>query len=58
MNTYNTGKVQIGCAYTAPQRPYHDKDALRLQDALLNTRQPSAAEIFFVRLVRRFWAWC
>ena len=35
MNTFNTGKVQIGIAYQDPRRPYHDGDALRLQDALL-----------------------
>jgi hypothetical protein len=58
MNTYNTGKVQIGCMYQPTTKPHHDRDALLLQSALLNTRQPSAAEIFFVRLVRRFWAWC
>ena len=39
MNTYNTGKVQIGSTYN-PNRPvYHDKDALKLQDALLGNKQ-------------------
>ena len=35
MKTYNTGKVRIGLAYVPTPRPYHDRDALRLQDALL-----------------------
>jgi len=36
MNTYNTGRVQIGSAYN-PHRPvFHDRDALKLQDALLS----------------------
>jgi len=35
MKTYNTGKVNIGIAYQDPRTPYHDRDALRLQDALL-----------------------
>lgn len=39
MNTYNTGKVEIGLLYTPAQRPYHDADALRLQRALLGERQ-------------------
>ena len=32
---FNTGKVQIGRAYVPTARPYHDRDALRLQSALL-----------------------
>lgn len=32
---YNTGKVAIGIAHVHTQRPHHDADALRLQDALL-----------------------
>lgn len=50
--------LQIGCMYQ-PQRPvYHDKDALRIQTALLNSRQPGAMEMALVHLLRRFWAWC
>lgn len=50
--------LRIGCMYQ-PQRPvHHDRDALRLQDALLSKRQPGALEIAAMRLVRRFWAWC
>jgi hypothetical protein len=50
--------VQIGLLYQ-PQRPvFHDRDALKLQSALLNRRQPSATERNLVGLVRRFWAWC
>jgi hypothetical protein len=52
--------LQIGCMYQPQQRPvYHDPDALRLQDALVNRRrQPSGLGIAAVRLVRCFWAWC
>lgn len=32
---YHTGKVAIGAAYQPQQRPHHDRDALRLQEALL-----------------------
>lgn len=32
---YHTGKVAIGIAHVPTQRPAHDRDALRLQDALL-----------------------
>lgn len=35
---YHTGKVQIGLTYVPQQRPYHDRDALRLQRALLGER--------------------
>lgn len=37
---YHTGKVAIGCAWQPMQRPYHDRDACRLQEALLASRQP------------------
>ena len=32
---YHTGKVAIGLAHIPTQRPAHDRDACRLQDALL-----------------------
>lgn len=35
---YHTGRVAIGCAWQPLQRPYHDRDALRLQRALLGER--------------------
>ena len=38
---YHTGKVAIGSAYVPAARPHYDKDALRLQDALLGNK-PSA----------------
>lgn len=31
--------LRIGCAYTPNTHPYHDEDALRLQDALLGNRR-------------------
>lgn len=50
--------LRIG-VYYQPQRPvHHDRDALRIQTALLSDRQPGAIEILAVRLFRRFWAWC
>jgi hypothetical protein len=41
MNTPYTTRtgLQIGLHYTPPQRPYHDRDALRLQDALLGNKR-------------------
>lgn len=45
---YHTGKVQIGIAYVPRQRPDHDRDALRLQDALLAGRQPRRSGNGFV----------
>lgn len=35
---YHTGKVQIGLTYVPRQRPHMDRDALRLQRALLGER--------------------
>lgn len=32
---YNTGRVKIGLAYEPKTRVYHDRDACRLQKALL-----------------------
>jgi len=32
---FNTGKIKIGCMYQASRPVYHDRDALRLQSALL-----------------------
>ena len=50
--------LQIGCMYQPNTKPYHDRDALLLQEALLNQRNPSMAARMAVRLLRRFWAWC
>jgi hypothetical protein len=50
--------LQIGLLYQAHRPVHHDRDALRLQDALLNKRQPTAIEMALMHLVRRFWAWC
>lgn len=50
--------LRIGCMYQAQRPVHHDRDALRLQDALLSTRVPSKLEMALVHLVRRFWAWC
>ena len=40
---YHTGKVAIGLAHIPTQRPAHDRDACRLQDALLFDPQRDAA---------------
>lgn len=53
MKVYNTGKVQIGLAYDQYVRPHHDKDALFLQDALLNRRAPT----FWGRVMAAIWRW-
>jgi hypothetical protein len=53
MKVYNTGKVQIGGNYFPDHRPYHDKDALLLQDALLNRRAPT----FWGRVAAAIWRW-
>ena len=45
---YHTGKVAIGCAWQPLQRPYHDRDACRLQAALLAGRQPRRSGNGFV----------
>ena len=50
--------IQIGCMYQATRPVFHDRDALRLQDALLNKHQPSPLSLLVNNLVRRFWAWC
>lgn len=50
--------LRIGCAYERDRRPRLDSDALRLQGALLNKRQPGSLETALARLVRSFWAWC
>lgn len=34
----DTGRVIIGCAHIQPQYSHHDRDALRLQSALLGNR--------------------
>lgn len=52
MTTYNTGKVKIGLLYARPL-PAIQGDALRLQSALLNRRQPSRIE----HVLARIWAW-
>lgn len=43
-NTYNTGRVHIGCNYQPNVKPYHDADALRLQDALLGNKRSIDAD--------------
>lgn len=40
--------VRIGLTYTAAARPYHDRDACRLQEALLAGRQPRRSGNGFV----------
>jgi hypothetical protein len=50
--------VQIGLLYQQHRPVHHDRDALRLQDALLNKRQPTALELLLNNLARRVWAWC
>ena len=50
--------IQIGCMYQQHRPVFHDRDALRLQDALLNKREASALERVLAHVVRRFWAWC
>lgn len=50
--------LQIGCMYQASRPVYHDRDALRLQSALLNTREPGALEMLLASIFRRFWVWC
>lgn len=40
---YHTGKVAIGIAHVPAQRPAHDRDARRLQDALLYDPQRESA---------------
>jgi hypothetical protein len=50
--------IQIGCMYQQHRPVHHDRDALRLQDALLNKREASALERVVAHVVRRFWAWC
>jgi hypothetical protein len=51
MNTYNTGRVQIGSAYN-PHRPvFHDRDALRLQDSLLGNKRSTDASGVFIAAV-------
>lgn len=37
---FNTGRVQIGCMYETPVRPFHDADALKLQRALTDKAAP------------------
>jgi hypothetical protein len=48
---YNTGKVAIGSAYQSNVRPYHDQDALRLQDALLGNRRSMDTSGLFIAAV-------
>lgn len=45
---YHTGKVSIGCAWQPLQRPYHDRDACRLQEALLAGCEPRRSGNGFV----------
>ena len=48
MTPYHTGKVSIGSAYVPTAKPYHDKDALRLQDALLGNKRPIDTSGIFI----------
>jgi hypothetical protein len=50
--------IRIGCMYQPTRPVYHDRDALRLQDALLNKAKPSPLVMATQRAVRAFWAWC
>ena len=50
--------LQIGRYYQPTTKPYHDKDALRLQTALLHDREPGLIESLIARVIRPFWAWC
>lgn len=52
MNTYNTGRVQIGLLYQN-RMPYHDRDACALQAALLGSPSYWTAPAW----VRRIWDW-
>jgi hypothetical protein len=48
---YHTGKVAIGSAYN-PHRPvYHDRDSLKLQDALLGNKRTTDASGVFIAAV-------
>lgn len=54
---YNTGKVLIGVNYTPkPELPTDEpsRDMARLQNALLKTQQPTAAETWMMRVVLAF----
>ncbi|MDV7392199.1 hypothetical protein RZS08_12620, partial [Arthrospira platensis SPKY1] len=48
---YHTGKVAIGSAYVPNTKPYHDADALRLQDALLGNKRPIDTSGIFIAVV-------
>lgn len=50
--------VRIGCQYESPLRPFHDRDALRLQSALLNQRPPIVQRVTRLPLLSRLWSWC
>ncbi len=52
MTPYTTKSgLQIGLLYPDRPRPYHDPDALHLQDALLNKRSGGLLE----RIASFFW---
>ena len=54
---YNTGKVLIGVNYVPPKDKgvtEPSKDMARLQNALLNTPQPTTAETWMMRGVLAF----
>lgn len=55
MNTFNTGKVQIGLLYTQPMPEIYG-DALRLQTALIDGRTAHKPGVF-ARIVGSIWAW-
>lgn len=48
---YHTGKVAIGSTYAPTQRPYHDRDAIKLQDALLGNRPHTDASGICIAIV-------
>ena len=55
-NIYTTSTgLQIGCMYQSNVRPAHDKDAIKLQDALLQKR--GQASTVLRRVIRAIWDW-
>jgi hypothetical protein len=48
MTPYNTGKVKIGLAYTAPAHYEMSKDMSRLQESLLREPDSSAGLVYFI----------
>lgn len=51
-NTYTTASgLQIGCMYQSTVKPYHDADALRIQKALTDSKDPIDREGITIILV-------